>query len=102
MPIAAVANARRLRPPPWFRRPRPRTRRRGGARSPAAIYGDLSQTEWVHLLDGGIADNLALRGLLSLFISLQSNAELFNRTALGTRRVLVISIDGEAEAPHEL
>ncbi len=67
-----------------------------------ATYADPSQTEWVHLLDGGIADNLALRGLLSLFISLQSNAELFNRTALGTRRVLVISIDGEAEAPHEL
>ena len=56
----------------------------------------------MHLLDGGIADNLALRGLLNLFISLQSNAELFNRTALGTRRVLVISIDGEAETPHEL
>ncbi len=67
-----------------------------------AIYGDPSQTEWVHLLDGGVADNLALRGLLSLFISLQSNAELFNRTALATRRVLVISIDGEAEAPHAL
>ncbi|MBN8906906.1 MAG: patatin-like phospholipase family protein, partial [Rhodospirillales bacterium] len=67
-----------------------------------SIYADPARTNWVHLLDGGIADNLALRGLLSFFISLQSDAALFQHTALGTRRVLVISIDGEAEAPYQL
>jgi NTE family protein len=67
-----------------------------------AIYADPSQTEWVHLLDGGIADNLALRGLLTFFLSLQSNTDIFTQTALGTRRVLVISVDGEAETPQEL
>ncbi len=65
-------------------------------------YADPHETEWVHLLDGGIADNLAMRGLLNFFLELQSNAALFHHIALGTRRVLVISIDGEAEAPHEL
>ena len=65
-------------------------------------YADPHETEWVHLLDGGIVDNLAMRGLLNFFLELQSNAALFHHIALGTRRVLVISIDGEAEAPHAL
>lgn len=67
-----------------------------------AIYADPNETEWVHLADGGIVDNLALRGLLSFFLALQSDAALLHHIALGTRRVLVISVDGEAEAPHEL
>ena len=67
-----------------------------------AIYADPNETEWVHLLDGGIVDNLAMRDLLSFFLELQSDAALFHHIALGTRRVLVISVDGEADAPHQL
>jgi NTE family protein len=52
--------------------------------------------EYVHLMDGGIADNLALRGLLNALV-------LFNQIPrlppgneyLGIRRVLVVSVDGE-------
>jgi NTE family protein len=36
------------------------------------IYADPQRTRWVHLSDGGIADNLALRGLLDFFIALQA------------------------------
>jgi NTE family protein len=66
------------------------------------IYADPARTRWVHLMDGGIADNLALRSLLNFFIVLQAEGELFRSTALGTRRILVISVDGEAAAPREL
>ena len=66
------------------------------------IYADPERTRWVHLMDGGIADNLALRALLSFFIVVQSEGELFRETALTTRRVLVLSIDGEAAAPLAL
>lgn len=66
------------------------------------IYADPSQTRWVHLMDGGIADNLALRGLLNFFIVLQAEPTLFVRTALRTRRILVVSVDGEASPPRTL
>lgn len=66
------------------------------------LYADPARTRYVHLMDGGIADNLALRGLLGFFIVLQAEDELFRRTALDTRRVLVVSVDGEAEAPRTL
>ncbi len=66
------------------------------------IYADPERTRWVHLMDGGIADNLALRSLLNFFIALQSEPAIFRPTALSTRRILVLSIDGEAAAPSRL
>ena len=66
------------------------------------IYADPERTRWVHLMDGGIADNLAIRALLNFFIVLQAEGELFTQTALRTRRILVVSVDGEAAAPRDL
>jgi NTE family protein len=66
------------------------------------IYADPNETRWVHLMDGGIADNLALRALLSFFIVIQAEGELFRDTALSTRRILVLSVDGEAAPPLAL
>jgi NTE family protein len=59
-------------------------------------YLDFDRTKCVHLMDGGTADNLALRALISAFIGLNKNIGAVHRVALTTRRVLVISIDGEA------
>ncbi len=66
------------------------------------IYADPERTRWVHLSDGGIADNLALRGMLNFFIVLEAQGELFHKVALTTRRVLVVSVDGEAAPPAKL
>ena len=60
------------------------------------IYADPETTQYVHLMDGGIADNLALRALLNFFVVFKAERQLFRDTALGTRRILVISVDGEA------
>ena len=65
-------------------------------------YADPDRTHWVHLMDGGIADNLALRSLLNLFIVLRGEQALFRQTALKIRRVLVLSIDGQAAPPRTL
>jgi NTE family protein len=66
------------------------------------VYADTARTRWVHLADGGIADNLALRGLLNFFIALQAEGDLFRKVALTSRRILVISVDGEAAPPSKL
>lgn len=59
-------------------------------------YLDTRRTRYVHLADGGIADNLALRLAGSMMLNLaQAPADL---TRLGydrIRRVLVISVDGQ-------
>ena len=59
-------------------------------------YLDPARTEYLHLMDGGIADNLAMRSLLNGLIALDSNPELLRRVAPNVRRVLVISVDGQA------
>jgi NTE family protein len=63
------------------------------------IYLDADRTRYVHLLDGGIADNLALRGVISMSMVLSGDIEdLGGRFHLGSvRRVLLISADGQAE-----
>jgi NTE family protein len=61
-------------------------------------------TSYVHLLDGGLADNLALRALLYSVTTLQNldkqdkgqTASLLNLMARNVRRILVISVDGQS------
>lgn len=67
----------------------------------AARYADPSLVRYVHLLDGGIADNLALRSLLNIVLT--SNLKAVPRSKIAsTRRLLVISADGEAAADPKL
>jgi NTE family protein len=61
-------------------------------------YLDPERTKYVHLLDGGISDNLALRGVTNGAIALDENNEAFRRVALKARRVLVLSVDGQSAA----
>jgi NTE family protein len=59
-------------------------------------YLDVGKTPYVHLVDGGIADNLALRAGGSMAQVVQQTAgELRARGFLGVRRILVLSIDGQ-------
>jgi NTE family protein len=60
----------------------------------AQRYLDSSQTSYVHLVDGGVADNLALRAVGSLQQS--ATAEIIRARGFDKlRRILVLSIDGE-------
>jgi len=59
-------------------------------------YLDPERTKYVHLLDGGIADNLALRGVVNGGIALDETSDAFRRFAMEARRVLVLSVDGQS------
>ncbi len=57
---------------------------------------DPERTRYVHLMDGGIADNLALRSLSNALVLLDQDDDEVRRLARVTRRVIVISVDGQA------
>ncbi len=65
-------------------------------------YRNPSRTKYVHLMDGGIADNLALRSVLNALIAIDEHNALFRQFALRTRRVVVISADGQASTDPTL
>ena len=68
----------------------------------ARIYADPEQTRFVHLMDGGIADNLALRGVLNMIVAIGTTADLYRDVARHTRRILVLSVDGQAANDRSL
>jgi NTE family protein len=59
-------------------------------------YSDDRSTPWIHLMDGGISDNLALRVLLNDLLLLDLRFDRFATNLLPLRRVLVISVDGQS------
>jgi NTE family protein len=62
-------------------------------------YSDPEQVSWIHLMDGGISDNLALRVLLNDMLLMETQAERLTAGLMPVRRVLLISVDGQA-APN--
>ena len=63
----------------------------------AQLYLDADRTHYVHLMDGGISDNLAMRSMISamlLFTGESAVDERFDLTRI--RRILLISSDGQA------
>jgi NTE family protein len=89
-------------PPASAAAPASLTSRRAELARVVNVYEDPQQTRFVHLMDGGIADNLALRGLLDVFIGLDSGDSLYRETARRTRRILVLSVDGESAPDRSL
>jgi NTE family protein len=59
-------------------------------------YADGERTPWIHLMDGGISDNLALRVLLNDMLLLDIHTDRFAAGLLPVRRILVISVDGQS------
>ena len=60
-------------------------------------YLDAAATRYVHLLDGGISDNLAMRGIVNIMMVLTHGNTLDKRFDLSRiRRILLISADGQA------
>lgn len=65
----------------------------------ARQYLDPERTRYVHLMDGGIADNLAMRQLINGVIAYATRGDEVVATGQqATRRVLVISVDGQGSA----
>jgi NTE family protein len=61
------------------------------------LYLDSNATRYVHLMDGGIADNLAMRGMINTIMVISGATEVsqhFNLAAI--RRVVLISSDGQS------
>jgi NTE family protein len=66
-------------------------------------YLDAKQRPWIHLVDGGIADNLALRAFYSFFSPLDNPPRTFE--AFGhsnVRKVLIISVNAAQRQQREL
>jgi NTE family protein len=63
----------------------------------ARLYLDPAKTSYVHLMDGGIADNLAMRFMIETAIAYGDDAERIRAAGLDrARRILLISADGES------
>lgn len=87
------------RTPGWLRRISPEEQsnplsRVGVAAVRARRYLDADRTTYLHLSDGGVSDNLAMRAAGSTMQTL-SATDLQQRGFLQLRRVLVISVDGQ-------
>jgi NTE family protein len=101
-----TANCGGVRPPTaapaeWANNPDELSRRALLART-ANRYLDPGSVQYVHLMDGGISDNLAMRSAINGGISLDEKSEAFRRVARQVRRVLVLSVDGEAATDPKL
>jgi len=60
-------------------------------------YTDGRRARYAHLLDGGVSDNLALRGVINGLIVLGNPAAMRARFSTRTRRILLISVDGAGQ-----
>jgi NTE family protein len=62
----------------------------------AARYFDTERVQYVHLLDGGIADNLAMRGALNTLFLVGLGDRLIEAMNFDRlRRIIVIAVDGQ-------
>lgn len=101
-PVTLTNHAARCggRTPGWLtrvteaQRADPRSRIGRAARE-ASRYLDPDLTRYVHLVDGGIADNLAMRAAGAEMQSLSSSNVVTRSRVQNVRRVLLLSIDGQ-------
>jgi NTE family protein len=72
--------------------------RAGAALAIRERYADGDRVKWIHLMDGGIADNLALRVMINDVLARPAEAPA-SADLLRVRRILVISVNA-ASAPN--
>ena len=70
-----------------------RSRAWAGYAVTADRYPIRSRPSYLHLVDGGVSDNLALRAAGSMMLT--SATDIGNTPFLSVRRILIISVDGE-------
>ena len=105
-PITLKSYAERCggRVPGWVRREAEEpelTRSRQFAQG-ARQYLDPQATRYVHLMDGGISDNLAMRSMINAIVILTADdAVLREVNFTAVRRILLISADGQVHMTAE-
>lgn len=67
----------------------------------ATSYLDKRKSAYVHLLDGGVSDNLALRGFIQLLAPISEGTAEDERMKR-IQHVLIVSVDGQAEPDRDL
>jgi NTE family protein len=68
-----------------------------------AAYLDTNQNPYVHLVDGGVADNLAVRGLLEIADIAQNQKSASNGGApLRLRKFLFITVDAGTDSSSQI
>jgi NTE family protein len=61
-------------------------------------YLDADKAKYVHLMDGGIADNLAMRGMINTMMVIAGATDIAERLDISrVRRIVLISSDGQSE-----
>ncbi len=65
-------------------------------------YLSRERTRWIHLMDGGISDNLAMRHVANSLLLIENDAARQPEGFRRLRRILVISVDGEASTDPTL
>jgi len=83
-------------------RPPPRDYNRRRLYEIVGRMADRDRTPWLHLLDGGIADNLALRTTLNFSLLGGTDMSEFIAANMPVRRMLVISVDGQSATDQAL
>jgi NTE family protein len=68
----------------------------------ASSYLDKREEAYVHLLDGGVSDNLGLRGLMQMLAPTAEEATLDAESLNKLRHVLIVSVDGQAEPDRQM
>jgi len=68
----------------------------------ASSYLDKRDEAYVHLLDGGVSDNLGLRGLMQMLAPTAEEATLDAESLNRLRHVVIVSVDGQAEPDRQM
>lgn len=55
-------------------------------------YGNLDEHRWLHLLDGGVSDNIGLVGAMEMLFSIRDDRSLLGRISLGRIEKLVFIV----------
>ena len=80
----------------------PRTSRIFRAASISQVYLDVDKKPYIHLFDGGVCDNLGIRGPLNHVIIRGGVRDYLDTQGLeGTRRVIFIIVNAEGKASSE-
>ena len=64
-------------------------------------FRDSTNRPWIHLVDGGVADNIGVRGVLEAMEQLSLSAQFSDEVGFGgIRRVVVIVVNAHSEHPN--